>query len=91
MLGIVAGIVVGMVGTVVGIEGIGGRVTGTAGIAGMVVGITGFGRDGIAPATVGGRATFGRGMDGIGGIVIFGTVGINGIGGSVVGTAGMDG
>lgn len=92
MVGIVVGIVVGMDGKVVGIEGIGGRVTGTAEIAGTVVGITGFGR-GIAPAAVGGRASFGIGMDGIGGIVILGTSGMEGIGGSVsvVGTAGMVG
>ena len=93
MVGIVVGIVVGMDGTVVGIEGIGGRVIWTLGIAGTVVGITGFGRDGIAPAAVGGRANFGIGMDGIVGIVIFGTAGMEGIGGSVsvVGTAGMEG
>ena len=93
MVGIVVGIVVGMDGTVVGIEGIGGRVTWTLGIAGTVVGVTGFGRDGIAPAAVGGRANFGKGMYGIGGIAVFGTAGMEGIGGSVsvVGTAGMEG
>ena len=93
MVGIVVGIVVGMDGTVVGIEDIGGRVIWTLGIAGTVVGITGFGRDGIAPAAVGGRANIGIGMAGIVGIVIFGTAGMEGIGGSVsvVGTAGMEG
>ena len=90
MVGIVVGIVVGIDGTVVGIDGIGGRVTWTLGIAGTVVGITGFGREGIAPAAVGGRANFGIGIVGI---VIFGTAGMEGIGGSVsvVGTAGMEG
>ena len=85
------GIVVGIDGTVVGIEGIGGNVTCTAGMVGTVVGIAGFGRDGIVPEAAGGRATFGMGMDGIGGIATFGTAGMEGIGGSVVGTAGMEG
>ncbi|TVU05514.1 hypothetical protein EJB05_48680 [Eragrostis curvula] len=91
MVGIVVGIVVGMDGTVVGIEGIGGMVPGTAGMVGTVVGIVGIGRDGTVPAATGGRATFGMGMDGIGGTVTLGTAGMDGTGGTVVGTAGMDG
>nr|CAB3483270.1 unnamed protein product [Digitaria exilis] len=90
MVGIVVGIVVGIDGTVVGIEGIGGSVTGIAGMVGMVV-VAGFGSDGIVPAATGGRATFGMGIDGIGGIVTFGTAGMEGIEGIVVGTAGMEG
>ena len=75
-----------------GIEGIGGNVTCTAGMVGTVVGIAGFGRDGIAPEAAGGRATFGMGMDGIGGIATFGTAGMEGIGGiATFGTAGMEG
>uniref|UniRef100_A0A0D9X8X7 Impact N-terminal domain-containing protein n=1 Tax=Leersia perrieri TaxID=77586 RepID=A0A0D9X8X7_9ORYZ len=91
MVGIVVGIVVGMDGIVVGIEGIGGKVTGIVGIVGMVVGMAGIGRDGIVPAAVGGMVAFGIGTDGIGGTVSLGTAGMEGIGGSVVGTVGMEG
>ncbi|KAG8087390.1 hypothetical protein GUJ93_ZPchr0010g7986 [Zizania palustris] len=80
------GIVVGTDGILVGIEGIVGMVAGTVGMAGTVVG-----REGIAPAAAGGMVRFGIGMDGIGGIFSLGTAGMKGIGGSVVGTVGMEG
>lgn len=91
MVGIVVGIVIGMDGIVIGTEGIGGMVTGKVGMVGMVVGIAGIGRDGTVPGAVGAMATLGIGMNGIGGIVSFGTAGMEGIGGNVVGTAEMEG
>jgi hypothetical protein len=73
MVGIVVGIVVGMDGTVVGIEDIGGRANFGIGMVGIVI----FGT---------------AGMEGIGGSVsVVGTAGMEGTGGSLVGTAGMDG
>ena len=56
----------------------------------MVVGIAGIGRDGTVPGAVGAMATFGIGMNGIGGIVSFGTAGMEGIGGGVVGASGVE-